>query len=154
MSDHGVMNSNSPFYPFGVFVEHCRTSTTPLLLIAASLILSPALAANAFECALGSSVAAELGDGVTMHSCSWEKTPGHFVRTGPLQLVRHGVLILQLETDRDGRIQGEFTSWDDDGNVMETGLYRDGLKEGEWRVTDKKGNRNVVSYRAGIVLTP
>jgi antitoxin component YwqK of YwqJK toxin-antitoxin module len=63
-------------------------------------------------------------------------------------------LILRLETDRAGRLQGKFTSWNDDGLILEEGQYRDGQKEGDWHVVDEQGNRQVVTYRAGIVQTP
>jgi hypothetical protein len=125
-----------------------------LALIATTLTMLAAFSADEFECVLGDKITAELGDGVTLQSCSWEKTPGKFVRVGPLQLVKNSVLILHLETDRDGQLQGKFTSWDDDGIILENGQYRDGQKEGDWQVTDEQGNRQVVTYRAGIVLAP
>ena len=127
---------------------------TGLMLVAVLLSMLHLLIEDEFQCPLGNKVNTGLGDGIILQSCSWEKTAGKFVRTGPLQLVRNGILILQLQNDRDGKLQGEYTSWDDDGNIMENGHYRDGLKEGEWQVTDKQGNHNVVTYSAGIALTP
>jgi hypothetical protein len=125
-----------------------------LTLLATSLTMRVAFSAAEFECMLGDKISVGLGDGVTLHSCSWEKTPGNFVRFGPLQLIKNSVLILSLETDRSGRLQGKFTSRDDVGIILEEGQYRDGLKEGEWHITDKQGNRQVVTYRAGVALTP
>jgi len=112
------------------------------------------LVANSFECKLGEEVVAGLGDGVTMRTCRWEKSPGSFVRAGPLQLVKNGILILQLRTDETGRLQGQYTAWDDAGVIVEQGVYRDGLKEGEWQVTDANGHRKVLRFRAGELLDP
>ena len=97
---------------------------------------------------------ASLGDGVTMRTCRWEESPGLFVRAGPLQLVRNGILILQLQTDKAGRLQGQYSAWDDDGVLVEHGAYRDGLKEGEWQVTDDKGQRITLFFRGGEALDP
>jgi hypothetical protein len=136
---------------------HRATSVARMLilaLIATSLTMFVAFSADEFECLLGNEVAMGLGDGVTLQSCNWEKTPGNFVRVGPLQLVKNSVLILRLETDRAGRLQGKFTSWDDDGIILEDGQYLDGHKEGEWHVVDEQGNRQVVTYKAGIVQPP
>jgi hypothetical protein len=110
--------------------------------------------ARAFECGLGELVSANLGDGVTLYTCSWEKAQGVFIRTGPLELIRNGILILKLQTDRDGNLQGEYSSWDDQGAIMEYGHYVDGLKQGEWRVTDEDGNRQTLYFRAGVLVTP
>jgi hypothetical protein len=112
------------------------------------------LVADEFECPLGEPFSAGLGDGVTLQSCNWEKTPGNFVRTGPLQLVKNGILILQLTSDREGRLHGEYTVWDDQGNVTTSGQYREGLKEGEWRITDERGNTRVIAYNSGIAAIP
>ena len=112
------------------------------------------LVAAEFECPLGEPFSAGLGDGVTLQSCNWEKTPGNFVRTGPLQLVKNGILILQLTSDREGRLHGEYTVWDDQGNVTTSGQYREGLKVGEWRITDERGNTRVIAYNAGIAAIP
>ena len=84
-----------------------------------------------------------------MHSCSWEKTPGTFVRTGPLYLLRNDILILELRTDRGGILQGAYRSWNDAGVLTESGQYDDGLKEGEWRSIDALGNLRIVVFRTG-----
>ncbi|MCP4335536.1 MAG: hypothetical protein GY785_23035 [Gammaproteobacteria bacterium] len=112
------------------------------------------LLANGFECKLGEEVVAGLGDGVTMRTCSWEQSPGTFVRTGPLRLVKNGILILQLQTDKTGRLQGQYTAWDDAGIIVETGSYQDGLKEGEWQIIDDNGHRRTLHFRAGEPLDP
>jgi hypothetical protein len=123
----------------------------PLLVLGAcSIALLPVHSATGLECGYGEQVAAGLGDGVTLHSCSWEKSPGQFVRAGPLELVRNGILILKLQTDRSGRFQGEFNSWDNQGAILESGYYVDGLKHGEWRVTGNSGERVTLQFRAGI----
>ena len=109
---------------------------TSLVLAASLLVVIHQLYANNFECVLGNKVTTDLGDGVRLQSCSWEKTTGTFVRTGPLHLIKNGILILKLATDREGRLQGEYCVWDDHGMITEKGYYRDGLKEGEWRVID------------------
>jgi hypothetical protein len=127
---------------------------TSLFLAASLLVVIHQLYANNFECVLGNTLTADLGDGVRLQSCSWEKIPGTFVRTGPLQLVKNGILILKLSTDQEGRLQGEYSSWDDHGIITENGHYRDGLKEGEWRVTDKQGNRRLITFIAGVDVTP
>jgi hypothetical protein len=112
------------------------------------------LPADEFECPLGKPFSAGLGDGVTLQACNWEKSPGNIVRTGPLQLVKNGILILQLTSDREGRLHGEYIVWDDEGNVTTSGQYREGLKQGEWRITDERGNTRVIVYSAGITETP
>ena len=115
---------------------------------AAGFALRAPLAAD-FDCTLGDKISADLGDGVVLHSCSWEKTPGSFVRTGPLHLVRNDILILQLYTDRDGKLQGDYRSWSDAGVLIESGQYDNGLKEGEWRRIDSSGRVSVVVFRSG-----
>jgi hypothetical protein len=110
--------------------------------------------AQGLECELGEQVSASLGDGVTIHTCSWEKAPGVFVRAGPLELIRNGILILKLQTDRDGKLQGEYRSWNDDGSAMEYGHYVDGLKHGEWHITDANGDSRIQHFRAGVPVTP
>ena len=57
---------------------------------------------------IGHKVTADLGNGVRLQSCSCEKTTGTFVRIGPLQLIKNGILILKLATDQEGRLQGEY----------------------------------------------
>lgn len=128
-----------------------RRSTSRLALVALLISLPAAQSGSAsdFQCALGDKFSASLGDGVTLYSCSWEKTPGNFVRIGPLRLIKNGVLILKLQTDNDGLLQGEFRVWDDHGSLTESGHYLDGLKEGKWRSIDANGNTRVTVYRAG-----
>ena|SRR5210317_1292788 len=118
--------------------------------LACLLLLPPLQAATDFECERGVKVAASIGEGVTMHSCSWEQTPGKFVRTGPLRLVKHDILILQLQTDSNGKLHGEYREWSDAGMLTESGYYQDGLKEGEWRSIDANGLIRVIVYRAGV----
>jgi hypothetical protein len=125
-----------------------------LMLGVLFLALLHELTADEFECPLGEPFAASLGDGVTLQACNWEKSPGDIVRTGPLQLVKNGILILRLTNDHEGRLHGEYTVWDDAGNVTTSGQYREGLKEGEWRITDEQGNTRVIVYNANIIETP
>jgi hypothetical protein len=53
-----------------------------------------------------------------------------------------------------GRLQGQYSAWDDAGVFVENGAYRDGLKEGEWQVTDDDGHRKTQHFRAGEPLDP
>ena len=127
----------------------------PLLLsVAVALLVMRAHTSEAVECSLGQPISASLGDGVTLHSCSWEKTPGVFASTGPLQLVKNGILILALQTDADGKLQGEYISWNDDGHIMEKGYYVDGLKHGEWRVTEADGSFRTLHFKDGVEIRP
>ena len=125
-----------------------------LVLGALFLAVLHGLPADEFECPMGKPFSANLGDGVTLQACNWEKSPGNIVRIGPLQLVKNGILILQLTSDHEGRLHGEYFVWDDEGNVTTSGQYREGLKEGEWRITDERGNIRVIVYSAGIAETP
>lgn len=120
-------------------------------LLASAPCYSPAAE---FACEIGEKVVASLGEGVTMRTCRWEKSPGLFVRAGPLQLVKNGVLILQLQTDTAGRLQGQYHAWDDNGILVESGAYRDGLKEGEWRVSGDDGHLSTLHFRAGETIDP
>ena len=131
-----------------------RAQLLALMLGVVLLVLLHRLVAAEFECPLGETFSAGLGDGVVLQSCNWEKTPGHYVRTGPLQLVKNGILILRLSSDREGRLHGEYTVWDDQGNITTSGQYHEGLKEGEWRITDKHGDTRVIEYSAGITAIP
>ncbi len=128
-------------------------SLASLVLAASVLAMIHQLYANSFECVVGNKVTANLGDGVRLQACSSEKATGTFVRTGPLHLIKNGILILELTTDQEGRLQGEYTAWDDQGIITEIGHYRDGLKEGEWRVTDKLGNSRLLVFAAGVDVT-
>lgn len=130
------------------------TTMLRLGLVLAAVIALRALSAAEFECVLGEKVSASLGDGVVLHSCSWEKTPGSFVRTGPLHLIRNDILILQLQTDREGKLQGKYSAWDDAGELTEFGHYVDGQKEGEWHSIDAGGKAQVVVFRDGVPVAP
>jgi len=122
-----------------------------LVLLAILLITAPRLfAAAEFQCAVGNEVTAGLGDGVTMRTCLWEKEPNRVVRAGPLELVKNGILILKTQTNLEGKLHGDFTSWSDEGVVIISGTYVEGLKEGPWFETDKDGNSNTIYYRDGI----
>ena len=127
-----------------------NTPIACIIVLAAALWVTSGQASVDFDCEVGVRVSGDLGDGVTLHTCRWERTPGVFVRAGPLRLIKNGVVILKLQTDRDGVLQGEYSAWDDDGELTETGHYRDGLKEGEWRSVDEQGVSRVTVYRAGV----
>ena len=87
-----------------------------------------------------------------MRTCSWEKSSGNFIRVGPLQLVKNGVLILQLQTDENGQLHGPYNAWDDNGLLIESGSYEDGRKEGKWLVADGDGRLGTLYFRAGKPL--
>ncbi len=112
----------------------------------------PYAAAAQVDCALGRAVAADLGDGVVMHTCLWQKSETEFVRVGPLLLVRNGVPILRAQTNRAGRLDGRYQSWDDGGSLTVRGEYRDGLKQGAWLVIDEQGRRTTLHYVDGRLL--
>lgn len=125
------------------------------VLLAILAIAAPRLFATAeFHCAVGNAISASLGDGVTMRTCLWEKEPNLVVRTGPLELIKNGILILKTQTNREGKLHGGFTSWSDEGVVMVSGTYVEGIKEGPWFETDKKGNGDTIYYRNGIPVEP
>jgi hypothetical protein len=42
------------------------------------------------DCPVGDAVMADLGNGVIMHTCMWEKAANVTVRTGPLELIKNG----------------------------------------------------------------
>ena len=106
------------------------------------------------DCSLGNAVMADLGDGVIMRTCMWEKAANVTVRTGPLELIKNGVLILKLTTDSNGKLHGQFTSWNDAGEMTENGNYLKGLKEGVWTVTNKNGDSETLHYRTGVIVEP
>lgn len=122
-----------------------------ILTIAAPRLFA---AAAEFQCAVGNAVTASLGDGVTMRTCLWEKEPNLVVRTGPLELIKNGILILKTQTNLEGKLHGGFTSWSDEGVVIVSGTYVEGIKEGPWFKTDKKGNSDTTYYRNGIPVEP
>jgi antitoxin component YwqK of YwqJK toxin-antitoxin module len=76
------------------------------------------------------------------------------VRAGPLELIKNGILILKLKTDSNGKLHGQFTSWNDAGEMTENGNYVEGLKQGIWTVISKNGDSKIVHYRAGAIVEP
>lgn len=116
--------------------------------------LAGSVSATDIECIVGKKVSADLGEGVTMHTCLWEKEPDLVIRTGPLELVKNGILILQAQTNLDGKLHGEFTSWSDDGVVILKGSYVEGLKQGPWLETDDNGKSQTILYRNGNPVDP
>ena len=106
------------------------------------------------NCRQGSMVLTDLGDGVIMRTCMWEKAANVTVRTGALELIKNGVLILKLETDLNGKLHGRFTSWNDAGEITENGNYIEGLKEGPWTVINEDGDSETLHYRAGVLVEP
>ncbi|MDH3858733.1 MAG: hypothetical protein OEV07_12120 [Gammaproteobacteria bacterium] len=125
------------------------------VLLAILIIAAPRLFAAAdLQCAVGNAVTASLGDGVTMRTCLWEKEPNLVVRAGPLELDKNGILILKTQTNLEGKLHGDFTSWSDEGVVIVSGSYVEGLKEGPWIETDKNGNSDTIYYRNGVPVEP
>jgi len=107
-----------------------------------------------FNCERGEAVVADLGGGVIMRTCIWQKTATVTVRTGALELIKNGILILKLETDLNGKLHGPYTVWNDAGEVTENGNYVEGLKDGPWTTIHKNGSREILQYRAGIIINP
>ncbi len=127
----------------------------PIIIVFFIMVCFTRLSSAAgFNCPKGGAVLADLGDGVIMRTCMWEKAADVFVRTGPLVLIKNGVLILKLETDLNGKLHGEYTSWNDAGEITENGTYVEGLKEGPWKVTDKNGDSETLHYQAGVIVEP
>ena len=125
------------------------------VLLAILTIAAPRLFATAeFQCPIGNAVSASLGDGVTVRTCLWEKQPNLVVRTGPLELIKNGILILKTQTNLEGKLHGGFTSWSDEGVVIVSGTYVEGVKEGRWFETDKNGKSDTIYYRNGIPVEP
>jgi len=125
------------------------------VLLAILTIAAPRLFATAeFQCPIGNAVSASLGDGVTVRTCLWEKQPNLVVRTGPLELIKNGILILKTQTNLEGKLHGGFTSWSDGGVVIVSGTYVEGVKEGPWFETDKNGDSDMIYYRNGIPVEP
>ena len=124
-------------------------------LILLALLLSLALAqsrATEFRCATGRVSVADIGEGVVMRTCLWEKEPSVVIRTGPLELIKNNILILQTQTNPEGRLHGLYSSWYDSGRLMEQGHYREGLKQGPWVFSDANGSTRVLYYRSGVPL--
>ena len=112
-------------------------------------LLQPGLAAP-LVCPQGQPMAANIGAGVVMRSCVWEKEPGLRIRSGPLELHKNGILILKTQTNAEGKLHGLYASWSDAGELQEKGDYVEGHKEGDWIETDADGARVSVRYRRGV----
>ena len=123
-----------------------------LIFIVSSIGFTCGLYGGEFICPDGAPTVADLGDGVTLHTCVIEKTPGVVVRVGPLELIKNGILILKTQTNANGKLHGSFASWDDNGNIMQQGNYAEGLKTGEWYVVDENGKTTTITYRQGIAV--
>ena len=108
--------------------------------------------ASEFHCENGEVAVADLGGGVVMRTCLWEKEPGIMARTGPMELIKNEILILEARTNLDGQLHGLYSSWDDAGRLMEQGQFRKGLKQGQWIYADGNGLSRVFYYRAGVPL--
>lgn len=131
-----------------------KSLSIPVLLTIGIAGAFRAMALDEFHCAVGKAVVAGLGEGVIMRTCLWEKEPDLVVRAGPLELIKNGILILKTQTNLQGKLHGDFTSWSDDGVVIIRGAYIDGLKQGPWFETDKNGNSGTIHYRDGIPVEP
>lgn len=125
---------------------------TITILIAILTCVPYLISAAAFECALGEEVSANLGEGVTMRTCVWEKEPGVLVRNGALELIKNGILILKTQTDLAGKLHGQYTSWNDQGEVIENGNYNEGQKDGAWLIVGKNGDRETLFFNRGILV--
>ena len=121
-------------------------------ILAIGVLAFGAGASARVDCPVGDAVAADLGDGVVMHTCLWQKTPDQVLRVGALLLVKNGVPILSAQTNQNGKLHGPFVSWSDDGEVTERGEYRDGLKQGTWLVIDRQGRRAKLYYDDGRLI--
>ncbi len=104
------------------------------------------------ECHAGNAVAADLGDGVVMHTCLLKNSATEFVRVGPLLLVRNGIPILRAQTNRDGQLHGLYQSWSDAGVVTARGHYHEGVKHGAWLVFDERGRQTKLHYLNGRLI--
>jgi len=112
------------------------------------------VSAAEFHCKLGEEVIVGLGEGVIMHTCMWEKEPGVTIRTGSLELIKNDILILKSQTNDNGKLHGNFTVWSDEGKIVESGNYVEGVKEGSWLATDKNGISTTLVYRQGKIVDP
>jgi len=132
--------------------NHRRASLIiiPLVCLGFTYLLNAA----ELDCPRGKLVTADLGEGVTMRTCMWVKESNVMIRTGPLELIKNGTTILRTQTDADGKLQGRFTSWSDAGEIIQNGLYSNGLKHGAWLETDKHGNSKTQHYQNGILIEP
>lgn len=130
-----------------------RLQLQAIITVIATFLAGP-VSATGIECVVGNKVSADLGEGVTMHTCLWEKEPDKAIRTGPIELVKNGVLILKTQTNLDGKLHGKFTSWSDDGVVILEGSYVEGLKQGPWLEIDDNGKNQTILYRNGNPVEP
>ena len=142
-----MMRFNSPLQ---LIARPYRRYWLALPVILALYTLNAQLRAQEFSCVNGKFASADLGDGVSLQTCLWEKQPGMVVRTGPMQLIKNGILILQARTNLQGQLHGRYSSWDDDGKLMIRGRYDNGLKQGAWLFTDVRGRRHQIFYRQGV----
>jgi hypothetical protein len=117
-------------------------------------LLTCSVSATEIKCVVGNKVSADLGEGVTMHTCLWEKEPDKVIRTGPIELIKNGVLILQTQTNLDGKLHGKFTSWSDEGVVILEGSYVEGLKQGPRLETENNGKNQAILYHNGNPVEP
>ena len=131
-----------------------RRHSTKIILLFLLFGFTALPRAAEFNCLQGRAVLADLGDGIIMRTCMLQKTANVTVRAGPLELIKNGILILKLKTDSNGKLDGQFTSWDDAGEMTETGNYIEGLKEGIWTVIGKNGDSKTFHYRAGVIVEP
>jgi len=131
-----------------------RVRLTRIILLFLLTGFSLLVNATEFTCPRGEAVVADLGDGVTMRTCLWQKSANDTVRTGPLRLVKNGILILRLETNSNGKLHGQYTSWNDAGEITENGNYLEGLKEGIWTVISDNGDTKTFHYRARVIYEP
>ena len=125
-----------------------------LSFVVFSIVIPCMAQASELICPDGSPTMADLGDGVIMRTCLWEKTPGVAIRVGPIELIKNGILILKTQTNADGKLHGSYASWHDNGKIMEKGNYSEGLKVGEWHVVDQNGVTTTLFYRKGILVEP
>ena len=123
-----------------------------LLAILVSIAVLVQTRANEFVCVNGRVAVADLGDGVVMRTCLWERKPREVIRTGPLELIKNDILILKTQTNLAGQLHGLYSSWDDSGVLMQRGSYHQGRRQGQWIYADGNGQRRVIYYRAGVPL--
>jgi hypothetical protein len=137
--------------PSGIGAHKCSMEIILFFLLAGFTTLPYAAE---FNCRQGRAVLADLGDGIIMRTCMLHKAANVTVRAGPLELIKNGILILKLKTDSNGKLHGQFTSWNDAGEMTENGNYVEGLKQGIWTVISKNGDSKIVHYRAGVIVGP
>ena len=129
-----------------------HTRITIIILIALLAGVPYLISASEFQCVQGEEVTASLGEGVKMRTCVREKEPGVFLRSGALELIKNGILILKTQTDKAGQLHGQYTSWNDQGDIVENGNYIEGRKEGAWFFVGKNGDTETLFYNRGILV--